>query len=364
MKDYKEKDLLLLERLVMDGASSVILEDALEEFCENGFKIKKQNVIPSVENWWGSGFVFCELDEDTYFVCIPAGWKAYSVNGNSGKILDKDGNVRVVLSGSFNDSTSNITMKMVNKYSVFVEHEYKFEDDKKSLIESIYFGNPSEKLFYAGKVEYFSNMDNRVRRVADEKFKLICSIAEKFGDAFYSEWKNPKAYWSDLLYLKPLKKLSANEIDTGRICFKYIDNESSQSILNAFNNGVTCACMNGIPEQCLDNMESYIKNVYDVENGIAIVFELPSDFSLDNSYISSKNIIRAIRLSNGTTFDNPERINCDIAGSIENKEQLNRWINFNRRNIAKYASLKFKLAMALKKEFKEDKGFSFTKKGE
>ena len=39
------------------------------------------------------------------------------------------------------------------------------------------------------------------------------------------------------------------------------------------------------------------------------------------------------------------------SSNVENKDQFDRWLNYNRKRIAKYASLKLKLAMDIRRDY-------------
>lgn len=351
MKNYKEKDLLLLEQLVLEGASQFVVRDASYEIFENGFKISKDNIIPSIEEWMYMGFTFNIVDDNTYLVYVPKNWKTYVVNSKNGIILDEKGNERVHVSCNLVDNTPSTTMRMVKRYSVFVEHDLKQNSEGSTLVENIYFGNPNEKLFYAGKVKYFTNMNSTEKKKADEKFDLICNVAKRYANAFYPKWKDVTAYWEKDSVLKQIAKIT-DIYDGKKVCFSHINSEDCEDIINGFNNGLLWEPMYEVPVSKRDDIDSYIEERLGVNNGIVFIYELPEDYDYYNDLIEGKHITKAKRLSTGTWFTNPENINYEMTSSnVENKDQFDRWLNYNRKRIAKYASLKLKLAMDIRRDY-------------
>lgn len=360
----KEKDLLLLEQLVLEGASQVVVNDASFEIFENSFTIHKDNINPSIDEWISMGFSFSIVDSDTYLVYIPNNWKSYIADARMVIILDENGNERAHVSfGSYNDA-SKMTMNMVKRYSVFVEHDLKSEGSQSTLVERVYFGNPNEKLFYAGKTEYYTNMSDAERRNANEQFDLVCEVARKYADAYYPEWKDVTAYWGKDSSLKQMSRVS-HLYDGKKVCFSYINDEDSENIVQGFSNGLLWEPIYEVPILQRDDIDSYIEKRLGVNNGIVFVYELPDNYEYNGDLIEAKYITKAKRLSTGTWFSNPENVVCENpVGKIETKFQLDRWINYNRKNLFKYACLKMKLAIALKKDYGMNNGISFKLKDE
>ena len=141
----------------------------------------------------------------------------------------------------------------------------------------------------------------------------------------------------------------------------YIPLEDYEILLNIFNNGNYNNDLIEVPNDALYDLDTFISLNIDYKEGIVFLCKLPESYN--DMFVNKQYFEKAKRLSTGTWFSNPESIiyENNIA-EIENKEQLNRWIYFNKKKFIQYAYLKWKLCNFIKKDYEIELGKLLCKK--
>lgn len=135
----------------------------------------------------------------------------------------------------------------------------------------------------------------------------------------------------------------------------FVPSESPECLLNIFNNGSNVSELLEVSKDYLNDLDVFISLNIEHEEGFVFLCELPVDYQ--DEFVDKQYFVKAKRLSSGTWFDNPEVITYGGPSKIENKEQLNRWILFNRKRFIQYAYAKLKLAKKLEKDYGENQSF-------
>ena len=135
----------------------------------------------------------------------------------------------------------------------------------------------------------------------------------------------------------------------------YVSSESVESLLEIFNNGGNVSGLLEFSSEYLNDIDTFISLNIENNEGFVFLCEVPVDFQSD--FINKEYFVGAKRLSTGTWFDNPESITYGGPSKIENKEQLNRWILFNRKRFIQYAYAKIKLVKKVEKDYGKNQSF-------
>jgi hypothetical protein len=131
----------------------------------------------------------------------------------------------------------------------------------------------------------------------------------------------------------------------------YINDENCENLLNVFEHGMRVEELVELPIEYLKDIDKFVENNFNFNEGLIFVCELSKNIEEDNLLINNCSICSAKRISTGTWFNNPENIIFIRNGEIENKEQLNRWINYNRKKFAQYAYSKILLNIKLRRDY-------------
>ena len=129
----------------------------------------------------------------------------------------------------------------------------------------------------------------------------------------------------------------------------YVKDENYENILGAFSGGILASEAIEIPEERIKNIDSYIQERFEVEKGLFFVCNISEDSS--NTKIDKKEIHKVKRISTGIWYKNPESIVYKDTKEIRNKEQLNRWIYYNRKRFIDYAASKILLHKNIKRDY-------------
>ena len=131
----------------------------------------------------------------------------------------------------------------------------------------------------------------------------------------------------------------------------YINDENCENLLNVFEHGMRVEELVELPIEYLKDIDKFVENNFNFNEGLIFVCELSKNIEEDNLLINNCSICSAKRISTGTWFNNPENIIFIRNSEIENKEQLNRWINYNRKKFAQYAYSKILLNIKLIRDY-------------
>ena len=129
----------------------------------------------------------------------------------------------------------------------------------------------------------------------------------------------------------------------------YVKDENYENILGAFSGGILASEAIEIPEECIRNIDSYIQDRFEVEKGLFFVCNIFENSS--NTKIDKQDILKVKRISTGIWYKNPESIVYKDTKEIRNKEQLNRWIYYNRKRFIDYAASKILLHKNIKRDY-------------
>ena len=129
----------------------------------------------------------------------------------------------------------------------------------------------------------------------------------------------------------------------------YVKDENYENILGAFSGGILASEVMEIPEECIRNIDSYIQDRFEVEKGLFFVCNIFENSS--NTKIDKQDILKVKRISTGIWYKNPESIVYKDTKEIRNKEQLNRWIYYNRKRFIDYAASKILLHKNIKRDY-------------
>ena len=129
----------------------------------------------------------------------------------------------------------------------------------------------------------------------------------------------------------------------------YVKDENYENILGAFSGGILASEAIEIPEECIRNIDSYIQDRFEVEKGLFFVCNIFENSS--NTKIDKQEILKVKRISTGIWYKNPESIVYKDTKEIRNKEQLNRWIYYNRKRFIDYAASKILLHKNIKRDY-------------
>ena len=134
-----------------------------------------------------------------------------------------------------------------------------------------------------------------------------------------------------------------------KYCLVYVKDENYENILGAFSGGILASEVMEMPEECIRNIDSYIQERFEVEKGLFFVCNISENSS--NTKIDKKDILKVKRISSGIWYKNPESIVYEDTKEIRNKEQLNRWIYYNRKRFIDYAASKILLHKNIKRDY-------------
>ena len=156
--------------------------------------IVPKNMNPKENEWEQLGFVFENIDDDDnlYKATLPENWKLVSNNDlNYAEILDKNNLKRGFI--YYTKYSKNSHMGLESRYDIYSE----FIDEKQTKKE-VYFGNPEEKLFVAGIVDYHGSVDSHENIVQNYHYEeRLKNLAREFATAYYPDWHNINAYWDE-----------------------------------------------------------------------------------------------------------------------------------------------------------------------
>lgn len=134
-----------------------------------------------------------------------------------------------------------------------------------------------------------------------------------------------------------------------KYCLVYVKDENYENILGAFSGGILASEVMEMPEECIRNIDSYIQERFEVEKGLFFVCNISENSS--NTKIDKQDILKVKRISTGIWYKNPESIVYEDTKEIRNKEQLNRWIYYNRKRFIDYAASKILLHKKIKRDY-------------
>lgn len=207
MSNRDEIDGLMMLFRAMGGEENVVehMEKEGQSLAVNNTMMAKE-MRPSREEWEKLGFSFTDIPYDDVLckAVMPEGWSLKSTDHAMwNEIFDENGMKRgsMFYKASFYDRSAHMSLE--RRYGVCVD--YIGEDF--STIE-VYFGNSSEKLFVAGRVQIPQNGCRAKRLDCYEEEDRLKEVAKRFGDENYPDWENVHAYWnkSQNLSLKQTKK--------------------------------------------------------------------------------------------------------------------------------------------------------------
>ena len=129
--------------------------------------------------------------------------------------------------------------------------------------------------------------------------------------------------------------------------------EEFEFFVDVFNNGYSVKNLIKVSEEYIRDIDLFMQLSLEFKDGIVFLIEVPNNYTIENDFIPKEYFIKAKRLSTGTWFTNPSSIVYEsTTGLITNKEELNRWILFNRKRFLQYAYLSRKLVKDIKLDYK------------
>lgn len=167
-------------------------------------KIVPKTMSPNKEEFEQLGFTFEDIDDNNNLckATFPEGWELVITDDSySAKILD-DNDLNRGFVYYNNQYGKNASMILESRYDIY--SEYINED---CTVKEVYFGNPNEKLFVAGQVDFHEGNYKPEKRIQEHYFEERLKIlARQYATTYYPDWHNINAYWDDEKKVRKIEK--------------------------------------------------------------------------------------------------------------------------------------------------------------
>ena len=205
MKNNEKKAFDMLVKDSLGEFDTDVINYSYEKYMRGLVKnnMMPKRMSPGKKYWEKLGFAFEEVGDDIlYKASLPEGWHLEPTDDLMWvEIVDNNDLKRGFCYYKINPHKRRASMSLECRYDVYSE----FIDDK-NTVKEVYFGNPEEKLFVAGQVDY-SEQDRRDLVATNYHYEeQLKSLARNYARAYYPNWQDINAYWDEEKKVRKIKR--------------------------------------------------------------------------------------------------------------------------------------------------------------